>query len=318
MSKITKPKVHMEVVCAAELPTNLTFDFNCRHPSRGSKAYKEMMKTVQESPEDFIVNNAGIYIANGKHILDGGHTYMVFQDCKKEGIDLSRVFVKVVHLEDLSPKQMAERSIFLNNRTTPPEHGIRDLKGEWDLIKNNLNPKYAELIEYRPNTNPNARFKVGFLASLLNAWVADSAEKSYGDSGQVARYFNLEKHKNLVRKVDQAVELYSLIAKDLAKDKKIKELDDVTPDKRTYLPNGDVLDVGIPKSLVLPLFAAFGKLLTPEGEWKNNVDPAKVWQRKRSEMVTRLIKSYREAGRNANRMAKGREVYTQCQVALLQ
>lgn len=318
MSKVSKPKVQMEVLSAKDLPTNLTFDFNCRHPSRGSKAYKEMMKTLQEKPEDFIVNNAGIYIANGKHILDGGHTYLAIQDCKKEGVALDNVFVKVMYLNDLSPKEMAERSIFLNNRTTPPEHGIRDLKGEWELIKNNLNPKYAELIEYRPNTNPNAKFKVGFLAALLHAWTADSAEKSYSDSGQVARYFNLEKHKNIVRKVDTAVELYSQIAKDLAKDKKIRELDDVTEDKRTYLPNGEVLDVGLPKSLVLPVFAAFGKLLNADGEWKNGVDPVKVWQRKKSEMVQRLLKSYRESGRNANRMAKQKDCYVQAQVALLQ
>lgn len=303
------------ILPAKELAGNLSFEYNCRSPSRGSRAYKQMRITIAEEPSTFLSRNSGITIANGKYVLDGGHTYLAIKDAKEAGEDLSSVSVKVVRHNGLRNDEMVVISRGLNTQVTPPLRGERDLKGDWDLIKEALDTKYFDLFEFRPHTKPGAPYKVDFLVALLHAVSGAAGEKAYSNKGLIVRLFNAEKYQPYLDLLNESIELYSLIAKDLSKHQRVQRMTGVNKSRELRLPNGDAIKPFVPDAYIFPLFCAFANLLDENVAWKK--DPTKAWNEAKEKMITQLIADYRAHGKVPGKIGRMRDVYQNATVSLL-
>ena len=309
-TKVSIPVIKIEMVAGSKIPSSWDFKYNCRVPSKGSKAYKDMMETLANEPAEFVHRNSGIHVANDKHILDGGHTWLALRDAKAEEYDLSEVFVRVSYYNNLKPLEMAEKSKFLNNKVTPPLRGEKDIMGEWDGLKKSLAKKYEDLYEFRPNTKPSAPFKVDFLVALLHALTGDTAIRSYTGKGILVRLYKDTKYESVIKHINIAIELYSHIVKDIAEIKKFHNLTGVVDNKPMTLPDGSKVNTKIPEGYIWPLFGAFSLALDEEGNWKDS--PIEIWKASRTKMVQQLLTDYRKddvGNRHYNKLGKSREAY---------
>lgn len=309
------PSINTYVMSASDLPENLSFEFNARSPSRASRAYKSMRETLATQPERFIELNGGISLASGRYILDGGHTVTAIMDAiKEDGVDPKRVHIAVRDYGELSPNEMGLRSAALNRRVTPPLMGEKDLEGVWAPIKDALDKKYQGLYEFRPNTKPDAPYRVDFLVALLHAWTETKADRSYSGKGQLVRLFSAEKYSRVLPRLNEAIEFYADVYKTLLEDKKILKLDCCKPDAETVLPTGERVTGFIPESLIWPTFAAFSALLNSKGEW--TAAPADELKAKKAKLVKQLLADYKEAGNNPGVYGKTPTNYLNAVVAL--
>lgn len=303
-------------VCRAdELPQDISFEFNARSPSKASRAYKSMRETLLEQPERFEQLNGGITLANGRYVLDGGHTIMAIMDAiKEDGVNPQRVHVHVRDLGELSDEEMGARSAALNRRVTPPLMGEKDLEGAWDSLKEALDEKYSHLYEFRPNTNPGARYKVDFLIALLHAWSDKKAEKAYSGKGQLVRLYSGSKYERVLPLLNTAIEFYSYVYKTLLKEKLVQKMESVRMDAETILPNGETVKGFLPESLVWPTFAAFEMLINDKGEIKRDLE--KELGKKKPALVKSLLSDYKECGKNPAKYGKTSESYLNAKIAL--
>jgi hypothetical protein len=310
-----QPSINTYVISAAELPKDISFEYNARSPSRASRAYKSMRETLANQPERFIELNGGISLAGGKYVLDGGHTVTAIQDAiREDGVDPKRVHIAVRDYGELSHSEMGLRSAALNRRVTPPLMGEKDLEGVWDPIKNALDKKYLGLYEFRPNTRPDAPYNVSFLVALLHAWTETQAERCYSGKGQLVRLFSAAKYSRVLPHLNMAIEFYGDVYKALLSDKKIAKLDCVKPDSEVTLPSGEKITGFIPESLVWPTFAAFSALLDSKGNWAH--DPRDELQKKLPKLVKQLLADYKEAGNNPGVYGKTPTNYLSAVIAL--
>ncbi len=304
-----------EIIPASKLPRNLKFDFNCRAPSRGSKAYKDMIHTLETEPQKFNAWNCGIHIANNVEVLDGGHTSLAIWDARDKGFDLNGVLVRVFWYDDLKPHEMAEKSKFLNNKVTPLLRGEKDVMGDWDSLKAHLDGKYLELFEFKPNTKQGA-LKVDKLVGMLNALTADTGERSYsGPTALVRLYKDGTKYQKFLKRINDAIDLYSVIALDLATDKKVLAIDGTKQGRTMKLPDGKVAPNYVPDAYIWPVFSAFSLQLDENGDWKT--DPQKLWKNVKTKMVSQLNKEARARNSDPTKVGKSREVYLALQRSVL-
>lgn len=292
-------------------------------PSKSSKAYKDMREQLRNNPEAFLELNTGIVIANQKYILDGGHTVLALQDAIKEDeVDGSKVKVRVTYMDDLSPEEMAKRSVGLNTKVTPPLRGEKDILGHWDSLKKNLEPKKRDLFEFKPNTNPGAKYLVDFLVAIIHAWSGHSPERCYAGKGVLVRLYTPDKYQKLMPFLDLALEWYSFLYEELVRTPKLKGWDGVRKDRDVVLPNGKTVTGFMPEAYIWPLFAAFHQPIVKAQKEQWPVATAEqelraLWGRKKGKMLTVLSKDYQAAGNSPTRLGKNSESYIHQIVALL-
>ncbi len=302
-------------VTAADLKPNLSFDFNCRSPSRHSKAYISMRETLKEAPELFIQLNGGITVA-GDYILDGGHTYLAIRDAISAGelSDATRASVRITDMGKLSKDQMAMRSVALNRRVTPPLTGERDILGHWDKLKANI--KNPNLYEFRPHTNENAKYDVSFLIALLNGWHSKTAEKSYSSKGSLVRLYSDDKYAKLLPLLNQMAEVYSLIYEMLLADEKtVSKLAGYIPARVVTLPDGHKTEGYLPEAYIWPIYGAFKSLINEQGELVEG--PAELLSKKKSSIVKTLLSDYKRSGSGPAKYGKDGVNYLNMTIAIL-
>lgn len=135
----------------------LPLDANVREPNtQKSKPYKEMIKTLQESPKDFFENNLGISVIatkidkkkvinnkemyefvfqSGTGILNGGHTQQAIID-SKDNPNISDAIVKVsVRVKNYTLSRIAEIAAAQNSSTAVKEYTLAEKKGLFIPIK---------------------------------------------------------------------------------------------------------------------------------------------------------------------------------------
>jgi hypothetical protein len=310
-------------VTVDQLPKNVSFEYNCREPSKSSKAYKMMREQLKNAPEAFVELNTGIVLANDRYVLDGGHTILALMDALKEGeIDPKKVKVRVTFMDRLSPEEMAKRSVGLNTKVTPPLRGEKDIQGHWEVLKRNLDAKHEKLFEFKPNTNPGAQYLVDFLVAIIHGWSGHSPERCYAGKGVLVRLFTPEKYARFLPYLSLALEWWSFIYQELAKDSKVKSWDGVRKDRTVTLPDGTEFQGFVPEAYVWPLFTAFHQVILKalkEG-WlvaETRKELEKRWTQKKRKMLTVLAGDYRDAGNSPTRMGKSSDTYLHQTVALL-
>lgn len=317
----SRTEVNVYVLSAAELPKDISFDYNARVPSRASRAYKSMRDTLRDNPERFLELNGGISLAHGRFVLDGGHTVTAIMDAiKEDSIDPSRIHLLVRDYGELTATEMERRSAALNRRVTPPLVGERDLEGDWQPIKEALSPKYHPLFEFRPNSKPNAPFGVEFLVALLNAWSETKGEKSYASKGKLVRHYTPLKYSRIMPKLNEAIDFWSHLYKAFLDERRVMALDccrSPTKEKKApevTLPNGERVIGFIPEALMWPTFAAFSALLDEEGEWV--AEPRTELARRKNKLVRQLVTDYKASGSDPGAYGKRPTNYLNAIIAL--
>lgn len=309
------------VITAKELPKNLSFQFNPRAPSPSSRAYKLMRATLETAPESFVELNTGIVIANGKFVLDGGHTILAIQDAIREAkVDATKVRLRVTWMKDLSEEQMVQRSVSLNTKVTPPLRGEKAIQGFWNVLEKNLNDEFQPFFEFKPNTKPGAKFHVDFLVALLHGWQEHSPERSYASKGVLVRLFTADKYQRLLPFLNLSVEWWSFIYQEMLKDKRVMKWEGVNEERTAILPNGKDVKGFIPEAYVWPVYAAFHTIIAKQqGALVKDVRKAieEAWDAKKVKMLNKLAADYKEQGFNPTRLGKTSEVYLHQVVALL-
>jgi len=305
----------VSLVNGTDLKKNLSMKYNCRSPSRHSKAYLSMRDTAREAPELFVALNGGIVVA-GDYILDGGHTYLALTDAfKAQEVNPADISVRITDLGNLSADEMIMRSVALNRRVTPPLMGERDLKGDWDKLKSHLG-KSVKLFEFRPNTNPEAHYQVGFLVALLNAWSTKSADKSYSSKGNLIRLYTDDKYATVLPLLPKMLDVYSFIYEMLISDEKtVKKLAGYNPNKLVTLPNGTEIMGYLPEAFLWPIFGAVHALINEEGELTK--DPITVITKKRAAIVKQLLADYKKSGSGPAKYGKDSAYYLNMAIAIL-
>lgn len=309
------PESAVTVIPVSELKPNLTVDFNCRSPSRHSKAYLSMREVLRDAPEMFVKLNGGMTLAN-RHILDGGHTYLAIQDAIAEGDleDPSKAFVRVTDMGDLSNDEMAMRSVALNRRVTPPLIGEKDLLGHWEMLKIFTQP--LGNFEFRPNTVPEANYTVSFLVALLNGWTSKTAEKSYSSKGSLVRLYSDDKYMNILPLLPQMIEVYSFIYEALGNEEKlVAKLIGYRADREVVLPNGKTITGFIPESYLWPAYGALQMLVDEQGELTK--DPIELIKSRMPAIVKTLLADYKKSGSGPAKYGKDSINYLNMTVCVL-
>ncbi|HWD93342.1 MAG TPA: AIPR family protein [Verrucomicrobiae bacterium] len=165
----------------------LPLDANVRLPSEKSVPYKEMIKTLKERPQKFLLQNSGISVIAGKvgfkksnmvellfppdtGIVNGGHTQKAILD-SKESIDVSRAMVKIEILEkEFEPGELAEIAASRNTASNVKPYSTAEKKGLFVPIKDEMEEKFEKhIIWYENREVPNDRgFASVDLIALLN------------------------------------------------------------------------------------------------------------------------------------------------------
>lgn len=312
---VNQSTTNVHSISGSELKTSMSFDYNCRSPSRRSKAYLSMRETLKDAPELFYDLNGGITIA-GNYILDGGHTYLAVRDAIKSGelTDPSRVHVKVTDMGNLSKDEMAMRSVALNRRVTPPLAGEKDILGHWDKLKTVTKP--LKNFEFRPNTNDNARYDVSFLVALLNGWQSKTAEKSYSSKGSLVRLYNDDKYAAILPLLPEMINTYSFIYEMLINDEKaINKLAGYVPNRVVTLPNGSKIEGYIPEAYIWSIYGAVQSIINEEGALEQ--DPQELIERKKTSIVKTLLADYKRTGSAPAKYGKDGASYLNMKIAIL-
>jgi hypothetical protein len=305
--KVLLTKITTEVMSAEEfLKNSYSLIYNVRDPSRRYLPYKAMLRQLKIAPQNFFNKNSGVTIANDEFLIDGGNTSLALSDAQFQGCDLSQVRVKVTRMHDLSVEQMKDASRGLNYKTQQPNYGIRDLEGAWNNIKAILSDKYKHLFEFRPNSMPNAPYKVTFLVALIHALNSRVADKSYSSKGVIAKNYTDEKYQKVLPLLNEAIEIYSMIHKDLAASPIVSTFNGRSK-RLTILPNGEAVKPTIPAGYLFPVFSAFAYALTKDGRWIAN--PTAIWEQSKDSIIALLDQRYKKCGKNANKVGKDRTTY---------
>ena len=317
------PAERLRIVNAEDLDWDLSYKYNSRFATTRGRAYKSMLETLRTEPDAFCGQNSGIVIANSEFILDGGTTYKALRDFRASGGDLSQVRVKVFYKDGMTEEEMVKDSKGLNTKVTPPLTGERDLLGDWDDIKARLDPKYADMFEFRPGTNPKARFRVEFLVAILHGlWPGKSrtnrVDRVYSSKGKLVEQFTRDKYRAAYDRLNEGIELWSLVAEKIASlsDKEINRVGGIRKPGRMILPNGKEVEARIPEPYIWPIFCAFGKLLDDKAEWAK--PPEAMLDKSFKKMWNQLVADWREAGKNPTQLGKTPSAYLNQVVALLQ
>jgi hypothetical protein len=171
---------------AADKFLELPLDANVRLPSDKSIPYKEMMKTLKEAPEKFLLQNSGISVIAGKvktvknvaelifppdtGIVNGGHTQKALLD-SKAARDVSRAKVKIEVLEkEFGTAELAEIAASRNTASNVKPYSTAEKKGLFVPIKDEMEPKFEKhIIWYENREVPNGLgFSAIDLIALLN------------------------------------------------------------------------------------------------------------------------------------------------------
>lgn len=182
----------------------LPLDANVREPNTAkSKPYKDMCRTLQETPEKFFENNLGISVVasrvekltekryrltfnSGTGILNGGHTQQAVLD-SKEYSQIGRAIVKItVRAKAYELSRIAEIAAAQNSSTAVKEYSLAEKKGLFLPIKQALecnNEKH--IIWYEGRQVPNdSGMKPDDLIALINVFNIDLYHSEYSLSSK--------------------------------------------------------------------------------------------------------------------------------------
>jgi len=329
-------------VRAAQLPLGLKYGPNARYASLSSKPAKEMLQTLESSPESFVFKNNGIMIvansikvegnqvditchepeededAPGHGVLNGGHTYMVLQHAlMSQSERFARVgeFVSVIVTIAIGVPEEEIWTISRARNTSEkvPLHALRELAGDWSILKEHLPAASRALVAFKPNDPeaPNEEYDVTDLVRrlvLLNndMFPAERGEhpvKAYTSIGTLVKQFKQQDFLKVAHLLPDIIHLEELVVTHFYENKgkgsdkmAIAKASGVTKDQMKLLSGASVA-LTLPAPFVLPVIAAFRVFVKPDGTWAEPIDD--LWLRFGPRTAMALWEAYKEQGKSS-------------------
>jgi hypothetical protein len=187
------------------LPRGLKYGPNARYATLDSKPAKEMLKTLAADPETFVYKNNGIMVVaqsikvdgnvvemhcreveqdDGEEIiehgvLNGGHTYRVLEHVVDSGEEryeqaFEATSVLMTVAIGISQDDIASISRARNTAQSVPLYALRNLAGDWSILKKHLPADVRKRIAFKPadpEADPDAEYDTTALVrriALLN------------------------------------------------------------------------------------------------------------------------------------------------------
>jgi hypothetical protein len=328
-------------VRAAQLPLGLKFGPNARYASLSSRPAKDMLQTLESTPESFVFKNNGIMVvansikvegnqvditchepeededAPGHGVLNGGHTYKVLQHAlMSESERFARVgelvSVIVTIAIGVPEEEIWTISRARNTSEKVPLHALRELAGDWTILKDHLPAASRSLVAFKPNDPeaPNEEYDVTDLVRrlvLLNntMFPAERGEhpvKAYTSIGTVVKQFKQQDFLGVAHLLPDIIHLEELVVNHFYEnngkgaDKMwVTKASGVTKEPMKLL-SGAIFDLSLPAPFVLPVIAAF-RVFVKDGSWVEPID--ELWRRFGPRTAMALWEAYREQGKSS-------------------
>lgn len=328
-------------VRARDLPLGFKFGPNARYASLKNRPAKEMLQTLEADPESFVFKNNGIMVVanaikvEGNHVevvchepeedddspghgvLNGGHTYKVLQEVlgnpsAKFAVVGDAACVVLTVAIGVPEEEIWKISRARNTSEKVPLHALRELAGDWSVLKQYLPAASRALVAFKPNDPeaPNEEYDVTDLVrrlALLNnrLFPAEKGEhpvKAYTSVGTLVKQFDQAAFVEVAPLLEDALHLEELVYRHWHDNKgkgpekiAITKASGVTTEK-TMLLSGGVVELSLPAPFVLPVIAAF-RVFIRDGKWHEPVDA--LWERFGPRTIAALWEAYKEQGKSS-------------------
>ncbi len=328
-------------VRARNLPLELQYGPNARHASLTSKPAKEMLATLRDDPASFVLKNNGMMVvaesirANGEAIelvcneaspdedgpghgvLNGGHTYKVIRHALEQRVIYPRVPDEAVVIVTVGigipDDDIAKISRARNTSEKVPLHALRELAGDWQILKEYLPPASRDLVAFKPNEpgyedapfNPTDVVRRLALVNnnLFPAERAVHPVAAYTSVGSLVTKFEREKFLVVAPLLPDVLRLEEHVVKfwEKANGRGPDKLAIITAasgcsTESSTLMSGYTASITVADPFVLPVVAAF-RVFIRNGEWVRPID--ELWERFGARSVRTLWETYKEQGKSS-------------------
>jgi hypothetical protein len=325
------------------LPRGLKYGPNARYATLDSKPAKEMLNTLSADPKSFVYKNNGIMIVAdsvkvdglvvemwcqepdtadtddviGHGVLNGGHTYMVLQhvlesDDERHRLAVEETTVLITLAIGISPDDIASISRARNTSQSVPLHALRNLAGDWSILRKHLPAEVRKRVAFKPNDPeaPDAEYDTTDLVrriALLNNEMFPAQEGihpviAYNAIGTLVSKYRQEDFVKIAHVLPDAIELETMVVKrseainGRGQGKyAISIASGCSKENRTLL-SGYEAELSLADPFVLPVIAAF-RVFIKDGRWHKPLP--ELWEKYGPKTVSALWDAYRESGKSS-------------------
>ncbi len=331
-------------VRAKNLPRGFKYGPNARYATLDKKPAREMLETLEREPSSFIFKNNGIMVVAesirasgetvelicneaetedempGHGVLNGGHTYKCLLEAlgnpakyKDVGEHASVALTVGIGIPD---EEIWKISRARNTSEKVPLHALRELAGDWLILKKYLPEDMRTRVAFKPN-DPNAEdaeYDATDLVrrlALINNEMFPAQEGShpvtaYTSIGSLVKKYDQEKFMKVAPLLPDVLRLEEWVVKQWEQfnGKKtggteklgvIARASGCSNEKCTLL-SGYTASLTLADPFVLPVIAAF-RVFVKDGKWSIPIDEA--WEKYGAKTVSALWDQYKEGGKSS-------------------
>ena len=329
-------------VRAGQLPRGLKYGPNARYASLASRPAKEMLRTLEAEPATFILKNNGMMIVAesirveeskvtlecheaeadeefpGHGVLNGGHTYKCLthalesNDQRYNNVARKAQVMITVGI-GIPEDDVWQISKARNTSEKVPLHALRELAGDWTILKKYLPAATRPLVAFKPNDEeaPDAEYDTTDLVrrlvllsnEMFPAEEGNHPVAAYRGIGSIVKTYKPDIFAKLAPRLPDVLKLEERIVRYW------ESINGNGPDKvgisrasgcnteSVKLLSGYVTDgLSLADPFVLPVIAAF-RVFVRDGEWKIPMDEA--WEKYGPKTVRALWDAYKDQGRSS-------------------
>lgn len=330
-------------VPVSELPDGLKLGPNARYARLTNKPAREMLETLRTDPESFVFKNNGIMVVAdsiavqgtkvtitckepgpddefpGHGVLNGGHTYFAIrealrranqgQEAFRSATDASVIVTIAIGVDEDDIWRISRAR---NTSEKVPLHALRELAGDWAILKEYLPEKSRPLVAFKPNEPgfEDAPYDVTELVrriALINNAMFPAERgvhpvKAYTSIGSLVKQFDRKAFLDVAHLLPDVLKLeervvhcwHTMRGKGEGKIA-IARASGVSLEK-TMLISGLEVDLSLPAPFVLPIVAAF-RVFIQNGAWVAPID--ELWEKYGPRTVEALWETYKEQGKSS-------------------
>ncbi len=328
-------------VQAKDLPLEFKYGPNARYAELNTRAAKDMLDTLATNPESFIFKNNGIMLvaeslksegtevtlkcleteegeeAPGHGVLNGGHSYKVLhyalssKDPKFKEVG-EKAFVTLTVGIGIPEDEIWRISRARNTSEKVPLHALRELAGDWSIVKAHLPESSRPFVAFKPN-DPEDKHELYDTTdlirrlALLNNKMFPAEEgihpvSAYTSISSLVKKYKQADFKDIAPLLPDALKLEELIIRHWetmrgrgADRISITRASGCSTDSMLLL-SGYEAGMTLADPFVLPVIAAF-RVFIENGKWASPME--ELWEKYGPKTIQALWEAYRETGRGS-------------------
>lgn len=331
-------------VRAKNLPRTFKFGPNARYATLDKKPAKEMLDTLENDPASFIFKNNGMMVVAeslkasgesvelmcheaetddempGHGVLNGGHTYKSllyalenpakFKDVAEQAVVAITVGIGI------PDEEIWKISRARNTSEKVPLHALRELAGDWQILKKYLPDETKERVAFKPN-DPGAQDAeydatdlVRRLALINNkmfpAQDGSHPVSAYTSISSLVKRYTQKEFMEVAPLLPDVLKLEELVVRqwEVFNGQKrggaeklgvISKASGCSTEKSTLL-TGYTAALTLADPFVLPVIAAF-RVFIKDGMWA--MPMMEAWEKYGPKTVSALWEAYKESGKSS-------------------